>query len=122
MQLGPGDVLAPGMSMLMALMIIAVRRSASASALPIAAISSLASTIGAAPLAYPSRSDLPQFTELALFGVAQLGLGLLLLTTGTKHLSASRVALIGGIDVPLAPSGSGSHLTKPQAPRPSRVD
>jgi drug/metabolite transporter (DMT)-like permease len=44
-----------------------------------------------------------QFGELALFGMTQLGLGLLLLTAGTKRLSASRVALIGGLDVPLAP-------------------
>jgi drug/metabolite transporter (DMT)-like permease len=36
------------------------------------------------------------------FGITQLGLGLLL-TAGTKRLSASRVALIGGLDVPLAP-------------------
>jgi drug/metabolite transporter (DMT)-like permease len=98
-----GDLLALAMTVLMALMIIATRRSASASSLPIAAISSLASSIVAAPLAHPGRPDLLQVAELALFGIAQLGLGLLLLTAGTRRLSASRVALIGGLDVPLAP-------------------
>jgi drug/metabolite transporter (DMT)-like permease len=98
-----GDLLALAMTVLMALMIIATRRSASASSLPIAAISSLASSIIAAPLAHPARPDLLQFAELALFGITQLGLGLLLLTAGTKRLSPSRVALIGGLDVPLAP-------------------
>jgi hypothetical protein len=100
-----GDLLALGMTVLMALMIITTRRSESASSLPIAAISSLASSIVAAPLADFGRPSLLQFAELALFGVCQLGLGLLLLTAGTKLLSASRVALIGGLDVPLAPIG-----------------
>jgi drug/metabolite transporter (DMT)-like permease len=98
-----GDLLALGMTVLMALTIIATRRSQSASSLPIAAISSLASSIVAAPLAHAARPHLVQLAELALFGITQLGLGLLLLTAGTKRLSVSRVALIGGLDVPLAP-------------------
>lgn len=98
-----GDLLATAMTVLMALMIIATRRSRSASSLPIAAISSLASSAVAATLAHPAAPDGVQFAQLTLFGVTQLGLGLLLLTAGTKRLSASRVALIGGLDVPLAP-------------------
>ena len=98
-----GDLLAVGMTVPMAMMIIATRRSTRGSPLPIAAISSLASGVIAAPLAHPTRPDLTQFAELAMFGITQLGLGLLLLTAGTKRLSASRVALIGGLDVPLAP-------------------
>jgi drug/metabolite transporter (DMT)-like permease len=98
-----GDLLAVGMTVLMALMIIATRRSAGASSLPIAAISSIASSLVAVPLAHTAGPDVSQFGELALFGITQLGLGLLLLTAGTKHLSASRVALVGGLDVPLAP-------------------
>lgn len=98
-----GDLLAWAMTGLMALMIIATRRSAGASGLPIAAISSLASILFAAALAHPTHLHPVQLGELALFGITQLGLGLLLLTAGSKHLSASRVALIGGLDVPLAP-------------------
>jgi drug/metabolite transporter (DMT)-like permease len=98
-----GDVLAFAMTVLMALMIISTRRSRCASSLPIAALSSLASSVVAAPLAHPGTPRLPQLAELALFGVTQLGLGLLLLTAGTRRLSAARVALVGGLDVPLAP-------------------
>jgi drug/metabolite transporter (DMT)-like permease len=98
-----GDLLAFAMTVLMALMIITTRRSKSVSSLPIAVISSLASSIIAAPFTHPGRPDLLQFAELGLFGIAQLGLGLLLLTAGTRRLSASRVALVGGLDVPLAP-------------------
>jgi drug/metabolite transporter (DMT)-like permease len=98
-----GDVLAFAMTILMSLMIISTRRSASASALPIAALASLAGSVVAAPLAHPAEPSGLQMGELALFGVTQLGLGLLLLTAGSRRLSASRVALIGGLDVPLAP-------------------
>ena len=98
-----GDLLAFAMTALMASMIIATRYSRSASALPIAALSSLAGSIVAAPLAHPAGPNGLQFGELALFGITQLGLGLLLLTAGAQRLSASRVALVGGLDVPLAP-------------------
>lgn len=98
-----GDVLAVAMTGLMALMVVATRRSARASALPIATVSSLASSALAAGLAHPTRPGPGQLSQLALFGTTQLGLGLLLLTAGSKCLSASRVALIGGLDIPLAP-------------------
>jgi hypothetical protein len=57
------------MTVLMALMIIAASRSASASSLPIATISSLASSIVAAPLARRGRPGLLALVELALFGI-----------------------------------------------------
>ena len=98
-----GDLLAVAMTVLMAFMIISIRRSRGASSLPIAALSSLASSIIAAPLADPATPSALQLAQLSLFGITQLGLGLLLLTAGTRRLSASRVALIGGLDVPLAP-------------------
>jgi drug/metabolite transporter (DMT)-like permease len=98
-----GDALAIGMTVLMGLMIIAIGRSRSASSLPIAAWSSLASSLVAAPLAQPGRPTGVGLAELALFGISQLGLGLLLLTAGARRLEPSRVALIGGLDVPLAP-------------------
>ena len=41
--------------------------------------------------------------DLMLFGVTQLGLGLLLLTLGMRRVPATRAALIGLLDTPLAP-------------------
>lgn len=41
-------------------------------------------------------------SELALFGITQFGLGLLLLTLGTRLVSATESALIGTLEVPLA--------------------
>jgi hypothetical protein len=40
---------------------------------------------------------------LALFGVTQFGLGLLLLALGIRHVSATRAAVINVLDSPLAP-------------------
>jgi drug/metabolite transporter (DMT)-like permease len=39
---------------------------------------------------------------LFLFGTTQFGLGLLLLTLGTRHLSATRSALWGSAEIPVA--------------------
>ena len=98
-----GDLLAFGMTVFMALMIISIQRSRGAPSLPIAVLSSLASTVLTAPLAHLAEPSGLQIAQLAVFGVGQLGLGLVLLTAGSRRLSASRVALIGGLDVPLAP-------------------
>lgn len=97
-----GDLLAVAMTVLMAVMIIAIRRSVSAS-LTLAAVSAGASAAVALPLAHPAAPHLRQYAELALFGITQYGAGLLLLNEGAKRLAASRAALIGGLDVPLAP-------------------
>lgn len=43
------------------------------------------------------------FVYLMLFGMAQFGLGLLLLALGTRLISATRSALIGSLELPLAP-------------------
>jgi drug/metabolite transporter (DMT)-like permease len=40
---------------------------------------------------------------LALFGTTQFGLGLLLLTLGTRLVSATEAALVSAIETPLAP-------------------
>ncbi len=44
------------------------------------------------------------FINLVFFGTLQFGLGLLLLTVGTRLISATRSALIGALETPLAPA------------------
>ena len=44
------------------------------------------------------------FGWLVLFGTTQFGLGQLLLTIGLRSVSATRSALIGSLEVPLAPA------------------
>ncbi|HTD48832.1 MAG TPA: EamA/RhaT family transporter, partial [bacterium] len=45
-----------------------------------------------------------EFAYLALFGTTQFGLGLLLLTLGTRLISATESALISALEAPLAPA------------------
>jgi len=44
------------------------------------------------------------FGWLVLFGTTQFGLGQLLLTLGLRSISATRSALIGALETPLAPA------------------
>jgi drug/metabolite transporter (DMT)-like permease len=98
-----GSLLALAMTTFMALMMVLLRGARSAPAVPVACLSSLLSSVVAAPLASPRGVNAGDLAQLALFGVTQLGLGLLLLTAGTRRIAATHAALIGGLDVPLAP-------------------
>jgi drug/metabolite transporter (DMT)-like permease len=53
------------------------------------------------PFASPLQVDAHEFGLLALFGVSQFGLGLLLLAFGTPLVSATRGALLGVLQTPL---------------------
>jgi drug/metabolite transporter (DMT)-like permease len=53
-------------------------------------------------MAEPSTPGAGDGVLLMLFGTLQFGLGLLLLTLGARRISATRSALISGVEVPLA--------------------
>ncbi len=97
-----GEALAFGTTILMAVMMLTVRRHRDTPMLPAAAVSALLAALLAWPLAAPGRVDAREMGELALFGTTQFGLGLLLLTLGTRLVSATCAALIGTLEVPLA--------------------
>ena len=97
-----GDLLAVAMTVLLAAMMVVIRHNRSVSMLPAACLSAFLSAIAVLPLAHPAAAIGPQFIRFLLFGTTQFGLGLLLLTLGTRLISASRSALIGALEVPLA--------------------
>ncbi len=97
-----GALLAAGTTVLMAVMMLTVRRHRATPMLPAAAASALLAALLAVPFAAPQAVTAREMAELALFGVTQFGLGLLLLTLGTRLVSATESALIGTIEVPLA--------------------
>jgi drug/metabolite transporter (DMT)-like permease len=97
-----GDLLAVAMAVLMSTMMVVIRHSRRVSMLPAACLSALLSSIAVLPLAHPAAAFGPHFIWFVLFGVTQFGLGLLLLTLGTRLISASRSALISALEVPLA--------------------
>ncbi len=98
-----GDILALGMTVCVAAMMILVHRYPNTPMLGAVCLSSFLTAIVVWPLAEPWRVDAADMGGLVLFGVTQLGLGLLLLTLGTRLLAATESALVGTLDVPLAP-------------------
>ncbi len=98
-----GDLLALAMTLIFALMMVLVRRARAVSMLPAMALSCFLASALAWPFARTGPVAQLPMLHLMLFGVAQLGLGLLLLTFGMRRVPATRAALIGLLDTPLAP-------------------
>lgn len=97
-----GVVLAFGATVLSAIMMLVIRRHRATPMLPAAAASALLASLLVWPMAAPGAVNPRDLGELAVFGVTQLGLGLLLLTLGVRRISATEAALIGTLEVPLA--------------------
>jgi drug/metabolite transporter (DMT)-like permease len=98
-----GDLLALAMTVVMAVMMVLIRRHRDIPMLPAASLSAFASALVVLPLAHPASPSAIDFCYLAQFGTTQFGLGLLLLTLGTRLISATRSALLGNLEVPLGP-------------------
>ena len=98
-----GNALALVMTILIAAMMVIIRARRGTSMLPASCLSAFALAILVAPVATPSAGFGANFLYLVLFGTAQFGLGLLLLTLGTRLISATRSALISSLETPLAP-------------------
>ncbi|MDY0881381.1 DMT family transporter [Dongia soli] len=98
-----GSLLALGMVCAISAMMVAVRKFKQSDMVSVSCVSSFLTSLIIAPLATPMAASHIDLFHLALFGVTQLGLGLLLLTTGTQLISATESALISALDTPLAP-------------------
>jgi drug/metabolite transporter (DMT)-like permease len=99
-----GNFLALLMTILISAMMVVIRRYRGVSMLPAAALSAFLCALVVWPWAEPASATGWNFFYLALFGTTQFGLGLLLLTTGTRLISATRSALVGALETPLAPA------------------
>jgi drug/metabolite transporter (DMT)-like permease len=98
-----GDALALAMTMCLSLMMVIIRRHKDRPMTAAAGLSPLLTTLLVWPVAAPLDIHAIDLSHLAMFGVLQNGLGLLLLTWGTRFLPAAQGALIGALDTPLAP-------------------
>jgi drug/metabolite transporter (DMT)-like permease len=98
-----GDLLAFGMTICMALVMIIIRRHRDTPMLPAACLSAFLCPLVVAPIARPAAVGATDMLYLALFGVTQFGLGLLLLTLGARLISATESALINALEGPLGP-------------------
>ncbi len=98
-----GDVLAFGMTAAMAAMMVIGRARPGIPTLPAACLSALISALACLPFALSAMPDGLQWLELALFGVTNSALGIMLFMLGSRHLPPVETALIGALDAPLAP-------------------
>ncbi len=96
-----GDALAFAMATLMALVIVLIRRKKGVNMVPAVCASAFLCSLIVWPFASPLQVDAGSFGLLALFGISQFGMGLLLLAFGTPLVSATRGALIGVLQTPL---------------------
>jgi drug/metabolite transporter (DMT)-like permease len=87
-----GDLLAFLMTVLISVMMVIIRNSKDTPMLPAASLSAFASAIVVLPLASPGLPAGTNLIYLFLFGTTQFGLGLLLLTLGTRLISATKSA------------------------------
>jgi drug/metabolite transporter (DMT)-like permease len=98
-----GDVLACGMTICMAVLMVIIRKYRDTPMLPASCLSAFGCSLLVWPLASPAAAGLRDMGYLALFGTTQFGLGLLLLTLGTRLISATQSALISALETPLGP-------------------
>lgn len=98
-----GNLLALGMTGFLSLMMVILRKRRSIDMLPATGLSAFVCAAIVLPFAHPESAEGLNFVLLVLFGSVQFGLGLLLLTLGSRFISATRTALVSVLDTPLAP-------------------
>lgn len=86
-----------------AAMMVVVRQHRHVSMLPATCLSAFLCALVVLPAAHPFTVSASDMINLASFGGIQFGLGLLLLTLGTRLISATSSALIGSMENPAAP-------------------
>jgi drug/metabolite transporter (DMT)-like permease len=96
-----GNLLAFAMAVLMATVLVLIRRHPGVSMLPAVGLSAFLCALIVLPVARPLSVGREEFLLLGLFGTTQFGLGLLLLALGTPLVTATRGALVGVLQTPL---------------------
>ncbi len=99
-----GDLLALVMTALVALMMVVIRENRHVSMLPASCLSAFACAVLVLPfVSFAGVLHAPILGLLGLFGTTQFGLGLLLLTIGSRLVSAPRASLLANLELPFAP-------------------
>lgn len=98
-----GDLLAFGMTLVMAIMMVISRKYQNIPIMPAACLSAVLSGLAALPMSEGINVSGHELGMLALFGFVNSALGLSLFTLGARMLPAIETALIGALDAPLAP-------------------
>ena len=99
-----GDLLAFGMTLSLAVMMVISRRYRNIPTMPAACMSAILSGAMALLFAKGLVVSLPDLGLLAAFGLVNSAIGLVLFTFGARLLPAIETALIGALETPLAPA------------------
>lgn len=99
-----GDLLAFGMTLSLAIMMVISRKYRNIPTMPAACLSAILSALMALPFAGDIVVSLPDLGLLAAFGLVNSAIGLALFTLGARLLPAIETALIGAVETPLAPA------------------
>jgi drug/metabolite transporter (DMT)-like permease len=97
------DLLAFVMTACLALAIVLMRRWQQVSMLLAILVAIVLAVVASAPFAQPRAPNHRDFVLLALFGFSQMGLGWILFTIGVRFVPAAETALLGVLEVVLAP-------------------
>jgi drug/metabolite transporter (DMT)-like permease len=98
-----GDLLAFAMTASLAVMMVISRRYQGIPVMQAACVSAFLSAFVSIPFAADLAVSGSDLVKLALFGLVNLSLGLVLFTLGARLLPAIETGLIGSLDAPLAP-------------------
>jgi drug/metabolite transporter (DMT)-like permease len=98
-----GDLLAFGMTLVMAGMMVIARRYQNIPTLQAAGLSAVLSAVACLPLVGTLMPSGGALAQLALFGLVNSAIGLALFTLGARLIPAVETGLIGSLEVPLAP-------------------
>lgn len=99
-----GNLLALAVPAAFSLNIIILRRAKThVDMVPSVMLAGIFSIVVALPLAWPLTPTLRDFLVLGIMGCVQLGLGCLLMTVATRHLSAGEVGLLALLETTLGP-------------------
>ena len=97
-----GDLLAFGMTLCMAVMMLIIRQWHETPMLPATCLSALLCPLLVWPFASPGAVGAEEMILLFLFGTTQFGLGLMLFVLGGQLVSATENALLNTLETPLA--------------------
>ena len=98
-----GDLLAFTVALAFAAATVILRRNRHIQMLPAAALSAALASLVTAFSAQPGAAGAGDLLLLALFGSGQLGLGMILFTTGARRIPVAEAALIGVLESVLGP-------------------
>jgi drug/metabolite transporter (DMT)-like permease len=98
-----GDLLAFGPPLVVAIATVLIRRGREVRMMPSAAIAAVVAMVATLPFARPGEILAGDLPLLALYGVGQLGVGMILFLNGARWIPAAEASLIALLEVILAP-------------------